>query len=367
MRFVTPRLGAALTLLAVMAGVAGCSSLESRKPAPAPEPILLPEPEPYSLASHYFVVGATQDVIGEARMTRTEHEDTFVDLARRFNLGYEELVRANPGVDPWLPGEGREILLPMQFLLPNAPREGIVINLASMRLFYFTPKNENGEQGVYTFPIGIGRVGFATPIGRTTVTRMAKNPSWRPGPRVRAEYRSEGVDLPAVVRPGPDNPLGSRALYLGWPSYLIHGTNKPAGIGLRSSAGCIRLFPEDVELLYELVKTGVRVTVVNQPFVFGLREGELQVQSFEVLEDDRRKRQPLPPQIQKMLQQRGQKLDLAELEAQAKVARGLVLPASTSATSDISMTQLIEQRLAQAPRVRNAVPIGATWSGESAP
>jgi L,D-transpeptidase ErfK/SrfK len=177
---------------------------------------------------------------------------------------------------------------------------------------------------------------------------------------VRAEYRSEGINLPAVVRPGVDNPLGSRALYLGWPQYLIHGTNKPAGIGLRSSAGCIRLFPEDVELLYELVKTGVRVTVVNQPVVFGFLEGELQTQSFEILEDDRRKRQSIPPAIQKALQQRGQKIDLGQLAAQAKIARGLVLPVN-------ELTQRLEQRLAQVPRVRNAVPIGATWSGDPEP
>ena len=228
-----------------MAALAACSA---PPPAPPPtRPAAVPwvgaasAPLPLATSAHRSVIDPGQgDVIGELQVTRTTKEDTFVDLARRFNVGYEELVRANPGVDPWLPGEGREIVLPTRFILPDAPREGIVINLAAMRLFYYPPRAPGDWQTVYTFPIGIGRVGWATPEGTTSVLRMTKDPVWRPGAGVRAEHKENGEILPAVVPAGPDNPLGSRALYLGWPTYLIHGTNKPAGVGLRSSHGCIR-------------------------------------------------------------------------------------------------------------------------------
>jgi L,D-transpeptidase ErfK/SrfK len=326
--------------------------------------------EPYSLSTHRFeLTDPSSDLIGELRVTRARDEDTFTDLARRFNVGYEELVRANPGVDPWLPGEGREIVLPTQHLLPNAPREGIVINLAAMRLYYFPRAGRGEPQVVYTFPIGIGRVGWATPVGSTTVTRMTRNPSWRPGPGVRAEHAKDGEILPAVVPPGPDNPLGTRALYLGWPSYLIHGTNKPAGVGLRSSHGCIRLFPEDVEFLYELVRPGIKVTVVNQPFVFGWHAGQLHMQAFDVLEDDPRDwkkaqqkllSRSLAKKIQGELKTRGTQIDWEAVSRFSHTPRGLPVAVSRA---DATYDSLI----AEAARVRNAVPIGATWAGPVAP
>lgn len=358
-----------LSALAALSLLAACSAVAPRESEPTVAVPPLPGvDEPYSLSTHRFeLADPASDMIGELRVTRASEEDTFVDLGRRFNVGYEELVRANPGVDPWLPREGREIVLPTQHLLPNAPREGIVINLAAMRLYYF-PKPARGErQVVYTFPIGIGRVGWATPVGTTTVTRMARHPSWRPGPGVRREHAENGEILPAVVPPGPDNPLGTRALYLGWPSYLIHGTNKPAGVGLRSSHGCIRLFPEDVEFLYELVRPGTRVTVVNQPFVFGWHQGQLFMQAFDVLEDDPRdwKRaqqrllsRALANQLQRDLKTRGVTIDWAAVSRFSHEPRGLPVPVSLA---DSSYDGLI----AQATRVRNAVPIGATWDGLS--
>jgi len=251
-------------------------------------------------------------------------------------------------------------------LLPNAPREGIVINLAAMRLYFFPKVGRDEPQVVYTFPIGIGRVGWATPEGTTSVVRMAKNPAWRPGRGVRAEHAANGEILPAVVPPGPDNPLGTRALYLGWPSYLIHGTNKPAGVGLRSSHGCIRLFPEDIELLYEMVRSGVKVTVVNQPFIFGWHEGELHMQAFDVLEDDPRDWQKaqrrllsrgVAAKIQKDLQARGASMDWEAVSRFSHAPRGLPVSIARGDST-------YETRIAQAVRVRNALPIGATWSGE---
>ncbi len=366
-------------LVGLLALLSACTTVGTRETAaPAIPELRLPLDEPYSLSTHRFEIESPEsDLVGELRVTRVGHEDTFTDLARRFNVGYEELVRANPGIDPWLPGEGREVVLPTRHLLPNAPREGIVINLAAMRLYYF-PRTARGEtQVVYTFPIGIGRVGWATPIGSTSVTRMARNPTWRPGPGVRREHAENGEILPAVVPPGPDNPLGSRALYLGWPSYLIHGTNKPAGVGLRSSHGCIRMFPEDVEFLYELVRPGIKVTVVNQPFVFGWHDGQLLMQAFNVLEDDPRDWQraqrkllsrSLAARIQKELKARGEIIDWDAVSRFAHAPRGLPVSVSRHESSrESSQASTYEALIASAPRVRNALPIGATWAGETEP
>ena len=355
------------TLLAI-AMLAACSTVRTVEVAPPPPPPPAPE-EPLATSVHRHVYDPAQgDLIGRVQVTTAVHADTFVDLARRFNVGYEELVRANPGVDPWLPGEGRRIVLPTAFILPNAPREGVIINVAAMRLFYF-PKPQAGEpQTIYTFPIGIGRVGWKTPEGTTKIVRKAKNPIWRPGAGVRAEHRENGEILPAVVPAGPDNPLGTRAMYLGWPSYLIHGTNKPAGVGLRSSHGCIRLFPEDVELLYELVKPGEKVTVVNQPFVFGWQGDVLHLQAFDVLEDDPRdwrnatKRllsRNLADKIERRLRERREQVDWEAVQRLAHDPHGVPVPIA-------GMAATLDTVLAAAPRVRNALPRGSNWSGSDA-
>lgn len=356
------RLGA----VAIFLLVAACSTVRTVEVPPTP-PVLAPAPEPVAASVHRIVFDpALGDLIGRVQVTTAVRADTFVDLARRFNVGYEELVRANPGVDPWLPGDGRRIVLPTQFILPNAPREGVVINIAAMRLFYF-PRPKAGEaQVIYTFPIGIGRVGFATPIGSTTVLRKTKNPIWRPGPGVRAEHAKDGDILPAVVPAGPDNPLGTRAMYLGWAGYLIHGTNKPAGVGLRSSHGCIRLFPEDVELLYELVKPGEKVTVVNQPFVFGWRGDTLHLQAFDVLEDDPRDwnkaarrllSRTVAQQIEQKLRAKGEQMDWDAVQRLGRDPHGVPVPVAGASTT-------LDAVIAAAPRVRNALPAGATWSGD---
>ena len=188
------------------------------------------------------------------------HEDTLLDLAVQHGLGFIEVAMANPGVDPWLPGEGTPVLLPTQHLPPDGPREGIVLNLPEQRLYYY----EKGKL-VRSYPIGIGRDGHATPVGRTSVVGKTVNPVWRPTPSARAD----DPELPAMVPAGPDNPLGSRALYLGWSSYLIHGTNKEFGIGRRASRGCIRMYEDNVRELYQKVAIGTPVTAVDQPVKVG--------------------------------------------------------------------------------------------------
>lgn len=217
--------------------------------------------------------------IRETANYKTAYEDTLLDLARKFKLGYVEMVAANPGTDPWVPGEGTDVVLPTVHLMPalgEAKPEGIVINLADMRLYFF----EEGSAAPRSFPIGIGRDGLNTPTGVTKVVRKRKDPTWHPTPRMR----KEDPELPAVVPAGPENPLGTRAIYLGWPQYLIHGTNKPWGVGRRVSSGCVRMYPEDVEALYELVKIDTKVTVIDQPIKLGWIGGDLFIEAHPTQE-----------------------------------------------------------------------------------
>jgi L,D-transpeptidase ErfK/SrfK len=331
--------------------------------APPPPPAV---PEPVA-TQRFELTSDEQDIVGVLQVTKATKEDTLTDIARRFNVGYEEIVRANPGVDPWVPGEGREVVIPSRFILPNAPREGVVINIAAMRLFYFEPRKKYEPQVVHTYPIGIGKVGWATPLGTTKIVRRQKDPKWTVPASVRAEHRKNGEELPAVVGPGPENPLGRHALYLGWPSYLVHGTNKPAGVGLRSSHGCIRLFPEDIAQLFELAPNGTKVNVINQPFVFGWDNGQLHLQAFDVLEDDPRDwkkaqakllSRSLAERIQKQLKERNEKVDWATVSKLSHQPRGVPVAISAGEAS-------FEQVVAVAPRVANQVPAGATWDGKS--
>jgi L,D-transpeptidase ErfK/SrfK len=219
-------------------------------------------------------LGSMLDQDGNLRETttyRASYQDTLLDVARKFNLGYVEMVAANPGTDPWLPGEGTQIVLPTVHLLPDAKPEGIVINLSDMRLYYF----EKLGAPPRSYPIGIGREGLTTPLGTTEIVRKTKDPTWRPTARMREEH----PEYPEAVPPGPDNPMGDRAMYLGWPQYAIHGTNKPWGVGRRVSSGCIRMYPEDVEQLYDLVQVGTKVTVVDEPIKFGWIDGQLYMEA----------------------------------------------------------------------------------------
>jgi L,D-transpeptidase ErfK/SrfK len=227
-----------------------------------------------------------QDVIGEPQVVFARSQDTLSDLAREYGLGYDEIIAANPGVDPWLPGEGTPIVLPTQYVLPNSHRAGLVLNIATRRLFYFPATAEDESPYVLTYPIGIGRVGWETPVGQTAIVSKAKDPSWWPPASVRKEHAELGDPLPAVVPPGPDNPLGHRVLKLDMPGYLIHGTNQPYGVGMRVSHGCVRLYPENIESLYELVDIGQAVTIVNEPYQFGHRDGLLYFEAHAPLEDD---------------------------------------------------------------------------------
>lgn len=207
------------------------------------------------------------DVIGELRYDHARRADTLMDIARWERMGYHEIRRANPGIDLWLPGEGTRVLIPSRFVLPDAPREGIVINLAELRLYYYY--DDAGGRRVVTYPVGIGRQGLETPLGTTRVVARLDHPAWYPPPGAREEAARDGNPLPAVVPPGPDNPLGEHALVLELSGYLIHGTNRPDGVGMRVSRGCIRLYPEDIAELVRTVEIGTPVHIVDQPVKAG--------------------------------------------------------------------------------------------------
>ncbi|MEE4186286.1 MAG: L,D-transpeptidase family protein [Gammaproteobacteria bacterium] len=272
------------TLLLPM--LSGCELLRAPQPEVAPP---APVYEPPIVSDRFLLDSAEQRVVGELQVINARAEDTFVDIARAYSLGFDELVEANPKVDPWLPGEGTPVVLPTRFILPDVPHEGIVINIAAKRLFYFiAPAAADEPAAVVTFPIGIGREGSATPVGRTTVTGKGRNPVWFPPASIRREYAAAGTPLPAQVPPGPDNPLGKHVLLLGMPSYLIHGTNRPAGVGMRVSHGCVRLFPENIEHLFAIVPVGTSVTITNEPWLVAWHEGQLLLEAHTPLSDDDR-------------------------------------------------------------------------------
>jgi len=223
-------------------------------------------------------------MIGALRETRSHDRDTLSDIARRYDLGFEQILAANPGVDAWLPGEGTRILLPARYILPDAPQRGIVINLAEMRLYYF-PRSRGSGHDVYTYPVSIGRRKWGTPVLHTRIVRKVVAPAWFPPLSIRLEHAANGNPLPAVVPAGPGNPLGNLALRLAKPGYLIHGTNRPYSIGLRVSHGCIRMYPEDIRELFHMVRVGATVSIVHQPFKVGAQAGVIYFEAHAPLQE----------------------------------------------------------------------------------
>jgi L,D-transpeptidase ErfK/SrfK len=323
----------------------------------------LPIPE----ATHQFEIGTGgEEIVGYVQRTVIGQEDTLPDIARRFDLGYEEMVLANPGVDPWLPGVGREVVVPTQFILPAAPHEGVVVNVAAMRIFYYPPHKKGEPQIVFTHPIGIGRVGWQTPEGTTKIVSRQKDPVWVVPKSVRDEHAADGEVLPEKVPAGPDNPLGEYMFRLGWPSYLIHGTNKPYGVGMRSSHGCMRLYPEDIAVFFNLIPIGTKVTVVNQPYLFGWRDGAMYLQAYAVLEDDSRDwsknrsrllDQMLKPKLRQRVAEHDKEIDWQRVADLTHKPRGIPVPI----TGGGGMNEVLAQSLL----VENTLPTGSNWDGKT--
>lgn len=213
-----------------------------------------------SMAARFELPADGGSEVGVRQVVIARYKDTFADLAERYDLGYQEMLDANPDVDAWLPKVGTHIQIPTRFTLPDGPREGVVINLAEFRLYYF-PK---GTRLVYTYPLSIGREGWDSPVGTTRITEKVANPSWYPTASIRAEHAADGDPLPSRVPPGPDNPLGPYKIRLGIPAYLIHGSNKKFGIGTRTSHGCFRMYNHDIEELFSKVSVGTKVRIISE-------------------------------------------------------------------------------------------------------
>jgi len=236
------------------------------------------------LAARY-VIAEDSSVIGEVQVIEADPRETLVDMARRFGLGYDELKAANPDVDLWVPKKGQKIVLPTRYVLPDYPREGVIVNLAEMRLYYF-PNEATGEKVVFTYPIGIGREGWNTPTGLTKIVQKTENPSWTVPESILAEHKASGDPIPKVFPPGPDNPLGAHAMRLGIPGYLIHGTNKPSGVGMRVSHGCIRMYPEDIAHVFELTDKGTQVAIIDEPYKVGYDKQQMFLEVHLPIEKD---------------------------------------------------------------------------------
>lgn len=232
-----------------------------------------------------FALTPGVQVVGNTETVTARQEDTLTDIARENGLGYEEIVWANRKVDIWLPGEGTPIVLPKRFILPGDVREGVVVNIAEYRLYHYY--RSRGQLMVSTFPISIGRMDWATPIGRWSVTSKQKDPPWYPPESIRQEHLEDGRGfLAKMVPPGPDNPLGRYAMRLSASGYLIHGTNRPVGVGMQVTHGCIRMYPEDIEWLFPQVAVNSPVQIMNQPYKFGWSGNDLYLEVHPPLEDD---------------------------------------------------------------------------------
>ena len=241
---------------------------------------------PQLLADSFILPPADVDLVGALEYTQVQPGEDLLDIARRYDIGQNEILLVNAKLDRWLPKPGAKVIIPSRFILPDAPRQGIVLNIPEMRMYYYPDPRRGEPRKVITHPVSIGRMDWTTPLGTTRVVAKVKNPSWRPPASIKQEHAAEGDPLPDVVPPGPDNPLGRYAMRLGIPGYLIHSTNKPYGIGMRVTHGCVRMYPEDIERLFPEIKVGTPVTLVNQPIKVGWFAGELFIEVHPPLEEE---------------------------------------------------------------------------------
>ena len=272
-----------------------------------------------------FSVSKGDDVLGRLRFVRLEKGDTLPDIARHFSVGLNGVTATNPGVDVWAPEAGKRIILPLSFILPDAPRKGIVINLATMRLFQF--KGNSDAQTVLTYPVGVGAEDRPSPMGQMQINRKVFRPTWYVPASIAAARLKKGDLLPASVPPGPQNPLGEYALYLSKPSYLIHGTNKPASIGLNATNGCIRLFPEDIKKVFNNTPVKTPVNIVYQPYLLGQRNGLVYLEVHASTEDlNSAEFDKIYKKLKTIEKTSGRTLDWSKVKTVLADARGIPVP-----------------------------------------
>ncbi len=294
-------------------GLNGCQTLPNYHAKPLSD----------SVITHKFLLADNQDIVGNIASIQIQRNDTLPDIARHFGLGFNDISIANPQLDPWLPEPGSKVILPIRYILPNAKRQGIVLNLASMRLFHF-PKQR--PKHVITYPIGIGRKGWSTPTGLTKIVAKKKNPVWRVPASIRKEHAQKGDPLPRIVPAGADNPLGDYAMRLAIPSYLIHGTNKPYGVGMQISHGCVRLYPEDIAALFQQTSVGTKVRIIDQPYLLGWEKDRLFLEAHQPLKQKKTFKNKLNKQLKKIERQAEFVIDWKQVETIIQQADGIPMP-----------------------------------------
>lgn len=314
-------------------------------------------------ARTYWLPEDGGDVVGVMEETLVGPQDTLLDIARRYNVGYEEIRLANPSLDPWLPGIDKPVIVPARYVLPQAPRKGMVLNLAEMRVYYY-PKPKAGERPtVITHPVSIGRVDWKTPLGVTTISTKTHLPSWYPPESIRAEHAAKDDPLPKVVPPGPDNPLGEHALRLGIPGYLIHGTNKPFGIGMRVSHGCVRMYPEDIASLFDTVPVGTRVNIIDQPIKAGWDNGVLYLEAHPA-GAVRELNEPLDPTdaVRRIVTATRTSPDMpVDWDQVSRVVYGLSGAPEPISQNAVDAAREAHRNAAAASTTRNTTNVPATW------
>jgi L,D-transpeptidase ErfK/SrfK len=301
-----------------ISSVHGCAGIREVLVKSLPLPSHLEE----KIELNDFLIAKKDDVVGRLAVIRLEKEDTLPDIARHFSLGINTVQEANPGMDMWVPEVGERILLPLNFILPDTPRKGIVINLAAMRLFYF-----KADGKLSTYPVGIGTPERPSPMGQTFVERKTFRPTWYVPASIAEDHRKKGDPLPAKVPPGPLNPLGEHALYLSRSDYLIHGTNKPSSIGLRATNGCIRLYPEDIKRLFENTPVKTPVNIVNQPYLVGQRDGIVYMEVHTPFEESgTAELKKAYAKLRNIEKKSGNALDWKKVDDVVAEARGIPVP-----------------------------------------
>lgn len=309
-------------LIALCLGVIalqGCAGLRVTEPSPALDRMAT------GIEQHDFTVASGSDIIGRLGAVTLEKGDTLPDIARHFGLGINAISAANPKVDVWAPKGGEQVILPLSFILPDAPRKGIVVNVATMRLFQY--KGEGSSLAVSTYPVGVGTTERPTPIGPTKVYRKAARPTWHVPASIAEDHRKKGDPLPPQIPPGPENPLGEYALYLSKPGYLIHGTNKPASVGLKATNGCMRLYPENIKELFNDTPVNTPVVIVNQPYLVGQRDGLLYLEAHTPLEDSgAAELAKIYDELRTVEKKTGRPLDWNKVKEVQTAAKGIPIP-----------------------------------------
>jgi L,D-transpeptidase ErfK/SrfK len=292
-----------------------------------------------SVEAHQFELADGQTMVGTLAAINTRENDTLPDIARHYGLGYNDISIANSAISPWTPKPDSRVLLPLQFILPDSPHKGIVLNLANMRLFYY-PKKEADK--IYTYPVGIGRQGWNTPMGQTTIVAKDANPVWHVPDSIHREHAEKGDTLPSVVGSGPDNPLGLYAMRLGFSGYLIHGTNKPYGIGMQISHGCVQLYPEDIEVLFQKASVGTPVRIVHQPYLAAWHRDMLYLEAHQPLPKWASEKAKFKKQLLKQLHdisaKKGAAVDWDKVERILQRTDGIPTPILTQSPSEAEVS-----------------------------